>query len=786
VKRVLILLALVASACGTTDPSKDSCVDQSDCLDGYTCVAEHCVANVPDGSTPGLDASRLDDAGHPLPGADVGILPAPDTGQAPRLDAGKEPDSGKAPLLDGGNEPDSGKVPPQEPQIETDRSIIGFGEEFGDAVYVSTTPVETLQVWNRGQDDLIVSGITITGAAPAVFSYTTSAPSSLLTIHGGQVGFVQVSFAPTSAGTSSATMHLVSNAQNQPSLQVSLKGSAVQGASSPDAGASPDIGGTIVMVHNPECLGVQCGRPRAPGGAIGTGGLTAYTSDGPRLAWLDDADGDGVPDAIDNCPFVPNHDQADSDGDGVGDACDNCPTVPNPNQSDIDGDGIGDVCDSDIDGDGVPNATDNCPYVANKDQKNTRAEHPTYADPCPGKGDACCDDADGDGVPNAKDNCPLVPNPDQSMSGIDPKNCNHDADGDGVPDTLDNCVDVPNPDQKDTDHDGIGDACDGDIDGDGIPNAQDNCPYLANPDQADSDHDGIGDACDPIFCLVVDPARPDSCLNPNAPLAVSAGPAVTVSVGSQVLLPVFANRNGVAMQYAWSITKRPSGSSAAIQAPQGVLTLSRAWDYAYTDGSVATFAPDVDGSYQLQLSAVLALPDRLYPTDNQATATLDLVATPWADAASLFPADSEVPGWRVDKSRSPTGVATYFTTQDAEVAIDGDTAPFTAQGFTELAREFYQKAGYRLELRVWLMKDTAGAASIFSNLLLTPSYAAILWSSQAIGDSGRSGNSGTQWYVDSRKLAYFVEARIWPSQVSDTAGRDEAIAMVQAAVAKAK
>ena len=36
---------------------------------------------------------------------------------------------------------------------------------------------------------------------------------------------------------------------------------------------------------------------------------------------------------------------ADTDGDGILDASDNCPTVPNSNQKDTDGDGIGDVCD---------------------------------------------------------------------------------------------------------------------------------------------------------------------------------------------------------------------------------------------------------------------------------------------------------------------------------------------------------------------------------------------------------------------------------------------------------
>lgn len=35
-----------------------------------------------------------------------------------------------------------------------------------------------------------------------------------------------------------------------------------------------------------------------------------------------DADGDGVPDAYDNCPTIPNHDQADLDQDHIGDACD--------------------------------------------------------------------------------------------------------------------------------------------------------------------------------------------------------------------------------------------------------------------------------------------------------------------------------------------------------------------------------------------------------------------------------------------------------------------------------
>ena len=43
----------------------------------------------------------------------------------------------------------------------------------------------------------------------------------------------------------------------------------------------------------------------------------------------------------------------DTDGDGIGDAVDNCPEIANPDQEDADGDGMGDVCDTG-DGDGGP------------------------------------------------------------------------------------------------------------------------------------------------------------------------------------------------------------------------------------------------------------------------------------------------------------------------------------------------------------------------------------------------------------------------------------------------
>lgn len=71
-------------------------------------------------------------------------------------------------------------------------------------------------------------------------------------------------------------------------------------------------------------------------------GGNSYDPDG-------DFDGDGTPNAQDECPEDPTNDCApntDLDGDGVANAEDNCPTDFNPDQRDTGGDGVGDACET--------------------------------------------------------------------------------------------------------------------------------------------------------------------------------------------------------------------------------------------------------------------------------------------------------------------------------------------------------------------------------------------------------------------------------------------------------
>jgi outer membrane protein OmpA-like peptidoglycan-associated protein len=134
-----------------------------------------------------------------------------------------------------------------------------------------------------------------------------------------------------------------------------------------------------------------------------------------------DSDGDGILDALDNCPFVRGFAEnrgcpfEDADGDGILDKDDACPTeigilelngCPLP----------------DADKDSVPDAEDLCPNDAGSILS---------------KG---CPDADGDGIYDRNDSCKFLAGPIENFG------CPYlDFDGDGVLDKDDKCPNVVGP-----------------------------------------------------------------------------------------------------------------------------------------------------------------------------------------------------------------------------------------------------------------------------------------------------------------------------------------------------
>ena len=132
---------------------------------------------------------------------------------------------------------------------------------------------------------------------------------------------------------------------------------------------------------------------------------------------VQDGDGDGIANNLDNCAATSNPDQLDSDGDGVGDVCDNCELDANFDQPDTDFDGVGDACD-------------NCIFDSNVDQSDLDAD---------AIGDSCESDSDLDGIPD-------------DWTGL---KCT----GGNISDCDDNCPVDANPDQADSNGDGIGNVC---------------------------------------------------------------------------------------------------------------------------------------------------------------------------------------------------------------------------------------------------------------------------------------------------------------------------------------
>ncbi len=150
-------------------------------------------------------------------------------------------------------------------------------------------------------------------------------------------------------------------------------------------------------------------------GGVRDGGTTRPLVSPCDAAAADDWDGDGEPNATDNCPFDANAGQTDADGDGTGDACDLC------TDSDGDGFGTGPECAGPDCDDGVSTCTTDC--VTDVDTDGT-------AD-C---ADTCLDgDGDGYGDAGGAGNTCTAADCNDSFEACQ-TDCVTDLDSDGTPD----------------------------------------------------------------------------------------------------------------------------------------------------------------------------------------------------------------------------------------------------------------------------------------------------------------------------------------------------------------
>lgn len=223
-----------------------------------------------------------------------------------------------------------------------------------------------------------------------------------------------------------------------------------------------------------------------------------------------DGDNDGVPDNLDQCPFTPEDfrdifgitpegcvfipEFEDQDGDAVINLEDQCPDTPLGEEVDVAG------CSAsqrptDSDGDGVFDEFDECPMTP----PNT---------PVDGNGCAILVDTDHDGIPDALDACPFTP--EQFAGSVGPDGCFpipelEDQDGDGIFNVEDQCPDTPRNEEADFTGCSVSQRP-VDSDNDGVPDDADECPNTPPgvpvdgsgcplPEE-DSDNDGVPDFAD--------------------------------------------------------------------------------------------------------------------------------------------------------------------------------------------------------------------------------------------------------------------------------------------------
>jgi hypothetical protein len=119
---------------------------------------------------------------------------------------------------------------PEAPTLQTDRDSLGFGEEFGQGVWIGTSPQESLLVENLGMQTLHIDHVDKSG--DPVFE--VDLPEKLDVDPLGHT-FIRVIFSPTEARKYSGALTIFSNDAQNPQKVINLSGTGIA-PDSTDAG----------------------------------------------------------------------------------------------------------------------------------------------------------------------------------------------------------------------------------------------------------------------------------------------------------------------------------------------------------------------------------------------------------------------------------------------------------------------------------------------------------------------------------------------------------------------
>jgi len=245
-----------------------------------------------------------------------------------------------------------------------------------------------------------------------------------------------------------------------------------------------------------ECVGLFCINGTCESGCATYNGCLVcdgFVGDG-------DSDGDGVPDACDNCLTVGNASQVDSDNDGAGDGCDICPL--GADGQDADGDGVPDACETCFTEPPDPNACDDGNACTDDTCEPTGCVNSPNTSTCD-DGDACTEnDACGGGA------CAGTP-----LDCSDGNACTDDVCTGGVCSNPNNTAACDDGDPCTGNDTCAGGSCVGQPDqcGDNNPCTDDscvggNCQFDFNTDGCDDgDACTVGDVCTNGVCLPTGP-----------------------------------------------------------------------------------------------------------------------------------------------------------------------------------------------------------------------------------------------------------------------------------------